>query len=289
MQAEMKTYRRLSLTVIASLAAITALFFFTAHKESEVAGQRLHADRAVEFDRFYLTGVSASKYEGGRTSFSFDADRIVHRKRRAKFFVYQNIKEIYISNLKMDAYAGASVPSADGKATAVPLGDMFDIFTMLNGSQTPPGEYPADNPDPNLSLLSRVVIDGLTMNMHLHNGQMVVIAARGAIANAYSGNLVFEESARVVFSNGEELTAPVGVWSKEFKGIYLPKGYLFRNDYHRERAFFRITEDGRFLNARQIPDFRYLDPIKEKEEVLYSNISGKIPASAAFALGIQRD
>src|SRR4030042_7008855 len=94
---------------IAFLLLLTlAVFAYYPDKKSESDDINPENNPEEQADDFRADNISIVKYEDNRKLFSLSADKIIHRKRISRLFVYQNLKEIYMSGVKIDIYSGNS-------------------------------------------------------------------------------------------------------------------------------------------------------------------------------------
>jgi hypothetical protein len=238
------------------------------------------------YDNFRVNKISIVKKEDNRILFSLSADMIIHRKRISKLFVYQNLKEICMSGVMIDIYPYNMRSVNRHKNIAIPIDDIGSSFTSLGKPSTPIEEYLAGNADIDLDLLTRLLLENLSINIHLPDNKKIVLAAKSARINVDLENIVLEGPVKVITSDGKELYASEAVWSKKFNGIYLPDGYALQNEQHKGKAFFAINTKGEFLKVWKCPNIKYIDPLEEREKAFYANLSKKMPASARFMFGM---
>lgn len=241
------------------------------------------------YDNFWANDISIVKRQDNSILFSLSVNKIVHRKRISKLFVYQNLKEIYMSGVKIDTYPddnALKAPESKDKNITLPVDDIGSSFTSLGKPSTPIEEYLAGNADINLDLLSRLLLEDLSINIHLANNKKIFLAAKSARINIDLENIVLEGAVKVVASDGKELYASEAVWSKKFNGIYLPNGYTLQNEQRKRKAFFVLNTKGEFLKVWKCPNIEYIDPLEERERVFYANLSKKMPTYLRFITGI---
>lgn len=239
-----------------------------------------------DYEKFRLDKISIIKRENDRVFFYIFADKVIHRKRISRLFVYQNLKEIYMSGVKIDFYLYDNTPKNYHKGITIPLAGIDSCFKSFGNPATPMEYYSSGNADINSDLLTRILFDGLSINIYLPNRKKISIEGKSARLSINFEDIVFEECAKIVSSDGKELYASQAVWSKKFNGIYLPDGYKLQKNYTKKEAFFTIDREGRFLKASQIPKIDYADPIEDKEKVFYDSLSKRMPPYVKFMLGI---
>ena len=233
------------------------------------------------YDNFAADKIHIVKRgEDNRLLFSISADKVVHRKRISRLFVYQNLKEIYMKVVKIDFYPHDNVSINKNENIAIPVNDIGGSFISLGKPPTPIEDYLAGRVDVKLDLLTRLLFEDLSINIHLPNSKKISLAARSAHINTDFKNIIMEGAVRIIASDGKELIAPEAVWSKKFNGVYLPDGYILPDGFHQRKAFFVINQNGKFLRMSGTPDITYTDFIDEKENVLYAYLYQKMPAYA---------
>lgn len=236
------------------------------------------------YDNFRVDRVSLLKRQDGKILFSLSADKVIHRKRISRLFVYQNLKEIYISGVKVDIYLYNN-ESSRHKNIVLPVDDIGGTFASLGKPPTPIEDYLSGNADINLDLLTRLLIEDLSINIHLPHDKKVSLSAKYARINIDLENMVLEE-ARVIALNGKELAAPQAVWSKRFNGIYFPEGYTLQNEQRKGKTFFVINREGELIKSLKVPEIEYKDILEDREKVFYADLSKKMPAYLRFMFGM---
>ncbi len=264
---------RFHVAVIGFLCIFTlsVLVYSAAEKRDEAA---LHNNdfSPGPYDHFMIDKLDITERKGDMTTVSLSADKIIHRKRASRFFVYQNLKEIFISGARIDIVMNNNDSANDN--IAIPLNNIGDILKSLGKSQTPVEEYLRGTTDINLDLLTRILFRDIAVNVHLFDGGRISISADSARINFDSENIILEDHVHVADSANNKLLSSMAVWSKEFNGVYLPEGYRLQNEYRKEKAFFAVDGRGEFSKVNDLPDIKYADFIEEGEKVLYD----KLPA-----------
>jgi hypothetical protein len=275
----------LPLLLVLSFAALFILFT----KKEEDPGLSNEATLRdvpeADYDQFKAEKVFITEQQGARTLFTLYADSIIHRKRRAKFFVYQNLKEIHLKNAKIDIYPESN-PSSTNRKQALPFDLFKSSFESFGNTPASVQDYLAGNSDLNLDLLSRVLLDELSIDIHLPGSKRFSLCAERARINVDFENIVLEGEVRIVAADGMELRAPQAVWSRKLDGIYLPGRHVLQNRSRDERAFFAMTPEGGLARLAKTPDIDYADLLEEKEKIFYSNISEKMPAYSRVMFGM---
>ncbi len=232
------------------------------------------------YDSFLVESINITKKEHNKLLFTFSADEIIHRKRRAKLFVYQNLKELYLSKVRIEIYP----PDPDKNMM------LFDNISTSIASIGKPGtsaaEYLTGSSDPELDLLTSLLFKDIAINIRLPQDKSVFFSASQAKINADFANIVLHGEVKVKASDKAVLQSTLAIWSKEHNGIYLPDGYVFKSAYYKKKAFMRISQKGELLRQTKIPSIEYTDPIEEKEKILYTKISKNLPLHIRLMLGL---
>jgi hypothetical protein len=237
------------------------------------------------YDNFKVEKISIVKRKDNRLFFSFSADKVLHRKRISKFFVYQNLKEIFLSGVQIDFYRYNMSPLKN-KNSLIPLDDIGSSFTTLGKPSTPMEDYLAGNADIDLDLLSRILLENLSLNVFLSPDKKFSITAKEARINTDLENLVLEGPVMVMDSCGKEVLTSKAVWSEKFNRLYLPDGYTLKSEEHKGSAFFAINSQGELSRVWKCPNIEYVDFIEEREKVLYSYLSKNMPPYLRLIFGL---
>jgi hypothetical protein len=253
------------------------------------------------YDNFRIKNISAVRRDGNKVIFSLTADTVIHRKRISKLFVYQNLKEIYMSDIGLNIYFDQYPDNVfqlvyDSLKTLIFLNKSEDSSvvddTYSRGISYEPHESPEHNDwdgrDIDLDFLTRILFDNVTVVIYLPRNEKVSLSFTNARMNSDFENIVLE-GLKVISYRGQELCACQGVLTKRYIGIYLPEGYTLGNNYFKEKAFFAITSKGELVKNDRLPEIEYADKIEEYEEVLYSNLTKKIPKHVRIMLGFPED
>lgn len=238
------------------------------------------------YDQFYVDKLTIVRREDGKKFFSLSADKVFKRKRISRFFVYQNLKEICISGVKIDIYSYNKNSLTKNNTVVIPVEEIGVSITSMGKPSTPIEEYLAGNSDIDLDLLSRLLLEKLTLNIHISPEKKISINAESAKINIDLQNIVFEGDIKVIDSNGIVMYADEGVWSIKHEGMYLPGGYISRNRHCQGKSFFSINRAGELAQSLKIPYMEYIDPFEEREKVFYAEISKKMPGYARFMFGM---
>lgn len=248
---------------------------------------RYNPDNPEEFyDNFKIENISIERRENNRTLFILSADKVIHRKRISRIFVYQNLKEIYMPGVRIDFYPYDKTSVSRYENIAIPVADIVDSFTSLGKPPTSREDYLAGNSDINLDLLTRILLEDLSFNIHLPSKKTLFITAKVARISPDFENIVLGGSISIVSSDGKDLHTLEAVWSKKYNGFYFPKGYTLQNKEHKKRTFFTLNAKGKFSEVSPIPEIEYTDLIEEKEKVLYAYLSKKMPVHLRFMFGM---
>jgi len=284
--------RWLVIILIALLLLLVKAIFFYSSSDNEIPESNISqpdiallSDHEEYYDNFMVDKISIKKHEDNRVVFFLLIDKVIHRKRISKFFVYQNLKEIFLSGVQIDFYP-YNMASLKNKTFLIPLDDLSSTFASLGNPSTPVEDYLAGNADIDLDLLSRILFENLSLNIFLSPDKKISISAKFARVNTDLENIVLEGPVTIVDSDGGEMLASEAVWSKKFNGIYLPEGYILNNKQHKGKAFFAINIKGKFSKVLKLPDIEYKDFIEEREKVLYAYLAKNMPPYLRLMFGI---
>lgn len=281
---------RFKILLIAFLFLIVITTFVFLHNyiiKTKDSNPNLDINKTEEdYDKFRLDKISVVKRENGRIFLHLYADSVIHRKRISKLFVYQNLKEIYISGAKIDFFIYDNTSKNNLRSIMIPVVDIGKSFTSFGYSYMTSEDYLAGNGDVDSDVLTRILFDDISINIYLPNKKKLSLLGKIGRSCTDFENIIFEGPASIVSSDGRELIAPKAIWSKKFNGIYLPDGYTLQSNYIKKETFFIIDQEGRFSRISRSPKIVYRDLIEEKEKIFYAKVYKKIPAYAKFMLGI---
>lgn len=238
------------------------------------------------YDNFRIENISIVRKENNKTFFSLTADEIVHRKRFSKHFHYQNLKEIHLSGVKLDIYMN-NISSDTNENISIPLDDISNVFASLGKQPTSLNDYfEGKVQDRDLDLLSRIIFEKVSINIHYSDKKKVSVAAENAAVHFDSQNIVFTGSVKITDPLSRKLHASKAVWSKQFNGIYFPEGYVLQNDYYKNKSFYSMSKDGNLVMLLNIPRIDYRDRLEEAENTFYAKLLKKIPPYVKIMLGL---
>ena len=271
MKSKVKYGNKLYLTLIFSVAIIAVFSYKHEIAPQNVSGSgNTNEIQNERFDGYFVKQISIKEYSEQGVLFFITAEKITHRNRKfMNLATYQNLKEIYILNFKLDAYAFNDTILLDGFTTAIqsletqPFADEKDQVSIIE-DQVSSNSSDKDN----LSLFTQVLFEKITINMHHSANKKTSITAKTARINLGNENLVLEKDVQLISVDNSEILASQAVWSNKYNGIYFPKGYFFEKQ-HMEKAFFKLNEEGELSKASKITTIAYTDLIAEKEQALY--------------------
>jgi hypothetical protein len=251
---------------------------------------RYNPDNPEEFyDNFKIENISIERRENNRVLFTLSADKVIHRKRISRIFVYQNLKEIFMAGVRIDFYPYYKTQIDKYKNIAIPVADIVNSFTSLGKPPTSREDYLSGNSDINLDLLTRILLEDLSFNLHLPSEKMFFITTKLARINPDFENIVLGGPVSIVSPDGKELHTLEAVWSKKYNGFYFPKGYTLQKTEYKKRTFITLNAKGKFSEVSPIPEIQYTDVIEEREKTLYAYMSKKMPAHLKLMFGMTGD
>jgi hypothetical protein len=285
-----RTFQKVGLFVGSLVLALsmTLLVYYVAanHRPPESAVPSPFAE-GRQYDKFQFSGVKSFEYDGyGGLTIKLSADSIIHRKRKSKFFEYQNLKELYLDRAVLDLYPGKEPSLAEGRC--LPFALLAKSINLVPGAGPARSieSYLQETGDIDLDILSRVLFDDFSLNIHYPTGRFLAITAEKAWIGGDFQSLVLEGAVRVISTGGEVVRASRAVVSRRFDGILLPSGYLRQEVYQSHQAFFRLTAEGRLAWSSRAPRVEYGDQLEAKENEFYGRILGKIPPYQRVMFGL---
>lgn len=220
----------------------------------------ISAVHGENIDNYLVKNIAVNKYNSQGILFSIKADTIVHRYRQfMQYATYQNLKEIYITNIKLDTYAANNIMPIEGISNTIKL-----FETKLGAVE----ENPINTDGDNLDLLTRILFKKIAINMHYSENNKTVITAEKARISLDNKNLVLEEEVKFTSPDKREIFASQAVLTYKFNGIYFPNGYT-QDSRYMDKTFFTLDAEGGLSESKEIPLITYGDLISEGEQKLY--------------------
>jgi hypothetical protein len=284
----MKRTRFLPAFIFMMLAGVLVFGHYVPAKNEENTLEAGEVGSPDTFDDFQAENISISNIENGRTLFSIAADRVVHRKRVSRFFVYQNLKELCLTGARINIFQVKHALQTSHDSVSLPLGDIGGSFMSFGKPATSMESYLAGIPDADLDILSRVLFEDLSIAIDISVGRKISFRAGRARINLDFENIIFDGPLRIVDAAGTELTAQLGVWTNKHNGIYLPKGFVFKGDIYNGEGFYALNGKGEFFRGRRLPKVNYMDPLDDREDFINEYILGKVPLTLRVMLGLYR-
>jgi hypothetical protein len=213
-------------------------------------------------------------FEAGSNAPSFVADdvRLARRRSLNGLFVYHNLKDLLVSGAVVRLRLAAPDP---GRATS------FNLLEELSAQLIPvlpAGEGKGwDGPEHRGSVLTRVRFTELSVVAELANGRTFSIVASQARADPKFETLVFNGSVTITDTEGSELRGVEGAWSREWNGIYLPRGHSIKGRYQAGEAFFGLSGAGTLASRLPIPSIATHDEVEEMEAEFVAMVFGDLP------------
>jgi len=235
------------------------------------------------YDNFRAENVSLIRKKDNKLFFVLTAEEIIHRKRFSRLFLYQNLKEVYISGAKIDIYFNA-LSSAGNNLL---MDEIHDILRSLGKESTSIDEYFSGKvPDSDLDLLSRIFFENLSLNIYYPDRKKISFSALYATVTPDLNNLVFSGTVQFTDSMRRKFVSSKVVWSKKHNGIYFPEGYTLHNSQQKGESFYAANKDGDFTRLWNIPAIDYADYLEVAESRLYAKLMKKLPPYAKMMLGL---
>lgn len=240
------------------------------------------------YDDFTAENVSLVKKRNSNIFFTLTANKVTHRKRISKLFVYQNIKEIFISGAKMDIFIYNNSSPLTSNDNSPFIAEIISIPTSFGKPPTSIEDYLNSKVrDSDLEILSRMIFEDISINIYLSENKRISITSINATINADLENIVFAGDVKITDSNNRYFCSSKAVWSQKYKGIYFPEGYVIKNREYKNKALYSINEQGEFLKGLSALTIQYLDLIEKNENEINAKLFKKLPPQVKLMLGLQ--
>ncbi len=289
--------------IAAMVSADSHMAAVSAEPLLEISGANTAEDDVADFE---ANDVRLVMKEDSRTMLRLSANSIVRRKRRSQLFCYQNLRELYLSGVRIDVFSnGKALPDTEsniplakcdscGKTSllekhekiSMPVTALDNGLRALGKPLTSFNAYLAGTGDIDSNLLSRLILEDVSINLHLSPDNHIFFKATRAVIAVGSNNIVFEGAVRISDSEHNETSTSKAVWSNKYGGVYFPEGYKSQNTSYRAKTFYSLEKNGNFVLAKNLPHINYSDFLEEKERKIYSKILKKLPMQARFVLGM---
>lgn len=269
--------------VVLSIAGLGCLVIHSGKREG---GAHLQTEVERPYDKFRVGEINLVEYDHEGLIIRLSVEEVIHRKRRSRLFEYQNLKELRFAHTLLDIYPRK--PGNSSNNYGIPYDLLGRCFHFVPGSGTPkPIEsYLKENSDIDLDVLSRIQFDDLVLNIHYPTGASLAVTAEKAYSGGDFQSFVLVGSVRIITPHGENVHAPLAVFSRKFDGILFPSGHFRQESYEGKKTFYRLNTEGSLLRLTQFPDIKYVDPLEVKEEELYDKIFRKLPPFQRIMFGI---
>jgi hypothetical protein len=285
----MKSKQAISVLLILFMVSSCAFLFLFLNSKKAGDDEILAENDAQNFtekdyDNFRAEHVSVIRKRDNKPHFVLTADEIIHRKRFSKLFLYQNLKEIYISGAKINIYLNNRASSGNN---LLPVDEINDIFRSLGKQPTSLDDYYAGKvADSDLDLLSRIYFENLALDIYYPAGKKISFTSLYAAVTSDFNNLVFSGTVNFTDTMQRKFAASKVVWSTKYNGIYFPEGYTLHNSQYRNKLFYAVNKDGDFSRLWDIPAIDYADYLDIAENKLYTQVMKKLPPYAKMMLGL---
>lgn len=267
-------------------SVLIALSFFHFYNEMAPVVKGVSPDISIgipiekAYESFSAENIAIAKKQNDKVLFSVTANRVIHRKRASRIFIYQNLKEVYLSGVAIDLYTY-------NKANMIMFEDFGCILTTLGNRAITFDDYASGTvPDSELDILSRIILEDIIIKIHYPGGKTASVESPKATVNFITGNIVFNDRVKLTDATGRILCSKIAVWLKGYKSFYFPDGYSRGGVQYIRKAAYTLREDGRFSRPLRIPKIRYVDFIEKSEEEFYSKIFKKLPPYVRMMFGV---
>jgi hypothetical protein len=256
-----------------------------------------------------IEGFTIIEQNGNEKLLTLSAKQLIHRKRKTQFFIYQNLKELYLQNTQILFSPPHDTAQKEQQAIQVPSpsateqpGKNFDTvqkeqqvipFELIGKSFESFGSFKSSidevlsgEPDINLDILSRVIFDGLSMIIVLPDKKQFSIQADIAIVPTDFRHLVFTGNVRMESGTGQIIAASQAVWSCKDGGFFFPNGHILENRQDNDPAFYNVMLTGALTRRNPTLFVDYADPLETKEKEFQEDIAKGMPIYARLIFGL---
>jgi len=230
------------------------------------------AESAFQQNESVLESVDLKQFNGNKVLFSISAGKIVYRKRAYKIFMYKNLKELFIQGLSIELHQAEE----GGEKSKNSSNEMMGVLSELGNSQTSYKDFSRGSGDRDSDLLTRILIDGCSINILGNNGARITVNAGKAKIVDFK-NIILEENVRIKNNSGAEISSAYAVWSTENNGFLFPEGYRSADFSQKNKAFLKIGKGGDFYPEETIPSIKYADAFEENEKRLFDAVTKNAP------------
>jgi hypothetical protein len=285
----MQSKQSKTILLAASVVVLCCCFLFISLNNRKTAEGNILSEDSMGntaekiYDNFRAENVSLTRKKNNKLFFALTAEEIIHRKRFSRLFLYQNLKEVYISGAKIDIYFNTLTSAGNNLL----MDEMHDILRSLGKESTSIDEYSSGKvSDADLDLLSRIYFENLTLDIYYPAGKKISFTSLYATVSSDFHNLVFSGTVHFTDTMQREFIASKVVWSTKYNGIYFPEGYTLGNSQHRKALFYAVNRDGDFSRLWNVPAIDYADYLEVAESRLYAKLMKKLPPYAKMMLGL---
>lgn len=227
------------------------------------------------------------RQRGDEAESMISATLLVQRKRVTRFFIYHNMRELYLQNFSVSAVHA----SRGGRAFLAPLQELAPALMALESGKSqetlsrdmPGDEVRLSNADNSFEtysptdMMSRIVAVPASFRIVKGDCSMLLSARRFRL-ELNGRYAALEGNVAVTLSSGEQYDVPrlIIVFSKD--GLF----------FEEKRGFFRNYVVGSGCRLKRTSDFRELqvaDALEEQEQKLLEQIGPKLPLHIRLLLG----
>jgi hypothetical protein len=210
----------------------------------------------LSFDRYHIRDGLRTVVVDNTLKSTASASLILHRQRKSQYFVYMNLRELYLEDLNVQLFYSTNQPVELFNDLRNALLD--DIRTEeAHGQDFQRPEDIETSRAIDETFLTRVYVQGMReLSLNFPDDMRFRIASRIALANLVDGTIRFSDDVSVEDANGIHLEARYAVWVKKLNGILFPDGYR-SIDEHSERnypaGFFTVSSQGDLCASASMP------------------------------------
>ena len=192
-------------------------------------------------DRLYLRNIAYTSYKGDTRLFSFQADELVHRKRKIGPLTLNPVKEIEATRVRIEMVSRGEEEDRTRPAEPAEARDGLDLPVATILEKTLAAR--------DLGFVSRVVLKPVEIAVNRGGRTLLRVAAGSAsVGLSEPAALRFEDGFTLEDCCGGHLSARQAEWSAAGRRLHVDGAYSWSDSQDSrtgEGAVFRVDRDGR--------------------------------------------
>lgn len=226
--------------VILCVAVVSGFIFFL---NTERERPPHDSNISKKFANLYVFEGTFTHFVKGKRVFTFEAEEVVHRKRKVGPLTINPIKELELTNVRIELHdmdylntlkkfdSNTHDTMMDPQAIRLPLGQ---IFKKTFG-------------DMQLGFVSRIIIRGITLEANQAGKGLFKLFAKKAEFKMRSMNVIFEEGFSLTGKNGQRLVTLRAEWKDKKAAFFIPGLFVFKTgqqEHASSNAYFSLQASG---------------------------------------------